>query len=300
MRYRVSRRLCALALATTIGCLALQLTVAQPAGAEAFCPQIIAGVGVGQNDFLKRFVETYVRCVPSQPWQLTVGWRYTERVQQALPYGMVSYSPRAPTGWDLSIIASYRERLGDYEGHRLPELIARRSWDGPGWVPSLELSVGAISIIEPAVSTERFGITARLRPPVVHLSPSAELRGNLRGGLYAYGSGQSHSYWVADLTAAKRLPRGGEIGLTYTRQDGTGSSPLAYDFTGFDQYVTARLGWPVSGSLNGSASVSFGLSTPVVTVREYVLSISHARGWSVGATLRMSDSRVLVTLSLPN
>lgn len=300
MRHRVARRLCAMAIGMTAGCLALQLAVPQLSGAGTFCPQIVPRAAVGRNDFLGRYVETYVRCVPSQPWQLTVGWRYTERAQQVLPYGMVSYSPRAPTGWDLSIIASYRERLGDYEGNRLPELIARRTWNGPGWVPSLEMSVGAISIIEPAVSAERFGISAGLRPPVVRLSPRAELRGNLRGGLYAYGSGQSHSYWVADLTAARRLPRGGEIGLTYTRQDGAGSSPLAYDFTGFDQYVTARLGWPVSGSLNGSASVSFGLTTPMVTVREYALSISHAGGWSVGATLRMSDSRVLVTLSLPN
>ncbi len=276
-----------------------QEAFAQAPEGEALCTRLSPTSTGGRNDVLGIFLEAGVVCQASPLWQLKFGWRYTDQSQHVSPFGVVLYTTPLPLGWYLSIATSYRERLGDYEGHRLPELILRRTWDSPSWVPSLELSAGVISVLQPPAQAGRVGTVAELRTPFWSLTPTTEVVGNLRTGLYAYDSGQSHSFWVAGMTAVQRLPLGLEFRLIYTRQEGVGSSPIRYDATAFDHYFITRLGWPMGAALKGGVSATFNLYTPAITVREYGLTVDHASGFGVGVTLRVSDSRLFLTLSTP-
>jgi hypothetical protein len=232
-------------------------------------------------------------------WSLRVGLRYTEQRGNVGPFAVAEYSRALDAGWRLIFAASGYERSGDYEIHRLPELTLR--WSPPtssGFLtPSLDLSVGSIQVFRPQAQTERAGVGLTLTTHPMRLGASTEVTPSLRVGGYSYGTGASHSFWVGSASLVHRPTSRMDLGLTYVRQDGTGTSPLAYDYVGLDNYVSGRVGMTLTPSDSASLTTTFGL-TPYAGVREYIVTWTRSAQWTGSLTWRQSDGRLLLGLTL--
>lgn len=274
--------------------LAASMVTAGPGHAQGFCSQIAPGGAAGSNTLLGQYYEIGLRCRPTAPWGVYAGLRYSEQFPNWNPFGILSYTTTVAPWWSMQFVVSARERLGDYEGNRLPEVLLTYFGPGPQWVPTLELSAGSISIrsVTPHLEAGRFGAIVGLRTPVWQMAPGLELVGRARGGGYSYGTGASHSFWTGGLEVTQRLRGGATLGLTYTLQDPIGgTSPLLYDQVGSERVISTRATWPVSEGITGVLSAAWNLHTPTITGREYVLQFNAAAGWSLGVGYRISDGK---------
>jgi len=103
-----------------------------PAAAEtgglAVCAQGSRPVlGGGYNDVLRFWAEAGIRCGVDTRGSITLGFRYAESRANVLPWISLSYAWPLREGPSLMLAAGVRERLGDWEGDRLPEATLRFS-----------------------------------------------------------------------------------------------------------------------------------------------------------------------------
>jgi hypothetical protein len=181
--------------ALILGTVAAVLPPVSSVEAQAVCSQLaLTGTG-GSNSLLGQFFELGLRCSPGYPLQLVVGGRWSEQHPTANAFGLLSYTIPLSQGWSASVVGSYRERLGDYEEHRLPEALLRYTEAGNGWIPSLELSSGSIQIVQPSVVATRLGGVLGLKSPVGRLAPGLEAVAAARVGAYSYDSGATQSFY---------------------------------------------------------------------------------------------------------
>lgn len=258
----------------------------------------------GHSDVLGVFGEFGVRCPPGPGWALAAGLRYTDQRAGVLPFALLTYTRPLGAGWRFGLTASARERAGDYEIDRLPELYLWWTLPGtpsrPSLMPSLQVFAGSITTLtlQPQPQTTRVGGALTLTLPL-GLGPMAELTPSLQLGALVYGTRQHHSYWVGTVNLTIRPAPRTEVGFAYLRQEGSGTSPLAFDQVNPDHLLTARVSRGLTSSDWVHAAITFTLVAPPATVKEYVLSWSRAGAWTVSVTYRQTDGKVFVGLTLP-
>ncbi len=265
------------------------------------CPNTRLLVGGGSSDLLGIFGELGLRCTPAPSWSLVTGLRYTEQRANVQPFAVLAYETPLALGWRVRLTTSVRERAGDYEIDRLPELYL---WwyppTGPSFlVPSLQLFVGSIATFRPQAQTTRAGGILVLGVRPLRLGANTELTPGLQLGGIAYGTGQNHSYWMGTVNLVIRPTSRTEVGFSYLRQEGFGVSPLAFDQVNLDHLFTARIGGALTRTDWVFVAATFTLVTQPATIKEYVLSWARAGAWTASVTFRQTDGKVFFGLTLP-
>ncbi len=294
-----SEGLRAVALAITVALsFAVALVTLTPgeALAQSSCREItLTGTG-GFNAGLNQFFELGVRCNPGDPFYFIVGGRWSDLNPSVNPFATLSYTRPLSGGWSAILAAGYRERLGDFEGHRLPELTLRYGGSANGWVPSLELSAGWFQIVAPEVQASRYGGTLALQSPTGRLGAGTEAIARMKVGGYGYSTGESNTFYSAGVEFMKKLGDRGSISLSYDNVGGSGTSPLLFDAPYVEQLLTGRLfTWTADGGMTGMIYASFTLHTPAIEGKEYGVELRSSKGWYIGAAYRVSDSRAFLT-----
>lgn len=249
----------------------------------------------GRTDVLGFFGEVGVRCAVGERGWVAVGVRYAESRGNALPWWSAGYSWRVGRDLTLSLRAGGRERLGDWEGDRLPELSVR--WALPPASPlrgQLEAGVGLFSVHGAAGGVVRAGARVDLFTRALPVGPgSAWLTAH--AGHHAYGGGVSQTFltWTANL----RVPvaQAAALHVSYVHSDSSGWSPLRFDSAGSDRYWTAYLqgsgrttGWRLGVTLDAAAGAG---------VREYQAGVGVGPNW-FGLVYRAADGRLLAVVSV--
>lgn len=247
--------------------------------------------GVAIYSPMGQFYEFGIRCNPGDPFKLVLGGRWSELNPTVNPFGTLSYAAPLSKGWNATLAAGYRERLGDFEGHRLPELTLSYAGNGAGWVPTLELSAGSFQILDPYVRATRFGGAVGLQSPVGRLGSKVEAVVRLRAGGYTYNTGDSQSFYSGGVELSAQVGRNGLFSIAYDNLGGSGTSPILFDAPLIEQVATGRFTWQVKPDVTGMLSASVNLHTPTVEGREYVFEFRSAGGRYIGVLHRASDSR---------
>ncbi len=288
----------------SILCILLGLGVGLSHAAEdpgTLCPNPRLTPAGGRNDLLGVYVELSLGCQPGPAWSLQTGLRYTEQRGTTEPFVVLTYQRLLAPVWGLIVSASRRERWGDYEIDRFPELTLR--WNPNArpvsWViPTLDLSLGSIAVARPQVQTTRAGAVLGLFGLPLTLPPRAELRPSVRLATYAYGTGQRHSFWVGTADLSTRPAPKVEVGVVFNHQEGFGVSPLAYDAINFEETLTSRIGLSVTRSATVALTATLLLTQPV-SMKEYVLALYQPGGWNGSVRWRQIDNLVLFSISAP-
>lgn len=272
---------------------------AQAVDLLSICPGLRPLVDAGRSDVLGPWAELGLRC-GSGPLSFQTGVRYTGLAQGAAPFAVLSLTyPLAPS-LALNLTGSLRERWGDYEINRLPELSLQWS---PGFSsflhPTFTLSAGIIDALQQNTQAFRTGGTATFSFTPLHVV-GLNVGATVQFGDYAYGTGQGFSYWTGVMSVSAQVTHSLQVGVAYVHQEGTGVSPLSYDFVGPDRYLAGQVSLAltpaVTISLGGTFNVP-GLPTPM---RDLTLSLSHpSQGWSVGVTWHQPTGQAVVIATLP-
>ncbi len=264
------------------------------------CPDVRPVVQGTSSDVLGTVAELKLHSCPGAPWSFIIGVRYMSQPGSVDPYVALVYSrPLAPR-LSLQLDATLNERSGDTLLNRLPEVSLRWSpfAHRTFLVPSLELSLGSISLYNPQVQAVRAAGVLNLTTQQIRLGPMVELTPSLRFGRLAYATGQTHTFWVGTVGLVVRPTSKTEVGVSYTRQEGSGASPLGYDAVGSDRTLSGRVGVVLSPSATVSVTANVSLQTQPSTITEYVFSWTRSGKWTVGFTWRQSDGRVLLGAGL--
>jgi hypothetical protein len=264
------------------------------------CQDLRPIVGGGRGDLLGLYGEASLRCRPMPALTVQLGLRYTEQRRNVSSFLVLSYDWPLGPGWWLNAKASVRERAGDYEIDRTPEITLRWVPAAPGalLLPAVDLSAGSISVHLPRNSATRVGAILSVSTRQVAFGPSGVVWGDVRLGSYSYGSGQNHNFWSGSVSLGVRPSAATEAVLTFFRSEGFGVSPLAFDNVGLDEVVTGRLSFQMSPTLTLSAGSTIALLAQPVAVREHFVTLTKVGAWTVGVTYRLSDGRLLFTAAL--
>ncbi|MGH2361252.1 MAG: hypothetical protein ACRDGM_12030 [bacterium] len=245
------------------------------------------------------FVGLGLRCSLTPNLSASAGFRYTDQRQETLPFLILAYSKPLTTGVTLSVTGSLRERWGDYEIDRLPEVSVQLTFlPGPSPSVSLQAFAGSITTLSTQVHTTRAGVTLDVAN-LFRLSPSMDVTPALRFGSIDYGTGQRHEFWVQSALLVIRAAPKVDLGMVYLKQDGQGTSPLLFDLISFDHTLSAWIGFAIMPTARVALSATANLFTvPSWTMKEYTLSWTRHGAWTGSLTWRVSDNRVLVGFSL--
>jgi hypothetical protein len=292
----------------------LVLVMARPAAA-AFpsdsCLTLRPLVDAGRTDVLGDYAEVGVRCL-SGPWSLELGTRFTEATQTTWPVGVLSYDHALDPSWHLLVVASARERVGDYEANRLPEVTLR--WKPPVsngmFSPSIEISAGSLQSVQFGTQALRAGVVATVATPSVRMG-SFSMGASIQAGDYTYGTGQNSSFYVAEIDAGVRISDAVGLELIYVNQQGFGTSPLVFDFVNLERVLIARLDVAVGPDAEVALSTSIFVpaqappptplipSPPSVSIRDASIVYSRpSQGWSIGVGWHQVDGRVFLIATL--
>jgi hypothetical protein len=288
--------------------------MAHPAAAAVpsdACATVRPLIDVGRTDVLGNYAEVGARCLFG-PWSIELGARFTEATQTTWPVGVLSYDHALDPSWHLIVAASARERVGDYEANRLPELTLR--WkpavpDG-AFAPSLDLSAGWLQSVQFGTQAFRTGAVATIASPSFRMG-SVSIGGSVQAGDYAYGMGQNTSFYVAEIDAGLRITQAVGVELIYVNQQGFGTSPLVFDFVNLERVLIARLDVAVGPDAEIAVSTSVFVpaqappstplipSPPSVFVRDASIVYSRpSQGWSIGVGWHQVDGRVFLIATL--
>jgi hypothetical protein len=230
-----------------------------------------------------------------------LGLRYTQATQAEWEFAVLSYNTSLSPDWHLNATASSREHGGDYEISRLPELTL--TWAPPSprslIIPTVDLLAGYIEAIQPQTQTFRTGGRVTLATPTFKVA-EVDLGLSLQVGDYAYGTGQSTSYWQEVANVTLHLSPSMDLGAMYLQQNGSGTTPLVYDFTGYDQYVIGTLSATLNPTVRLSFAVTFNIASQPGLVRDIVLYWTRpSDGWSIGVGQHQINGQLFFTASLP-
>jgi hypothetical protein len=224
------------------------------------------------------------------------GVRYASRTGSLNPFAVLTYSTTVAPHLRLMMIGSFRERVGDHEIHRMPDLWLRFDIPVMGWHFGLEAMAGHIHNLSLDVGTSRFGQRISLASPAWPILQGSAFGVGASMTWQQYGTGASHSFWQAWASWRTEFSAAVAFHLSYAVQDAVGTSPLAFDAVGRDQTLTPALHFRLTPEDVVSVAAVFGV-IPEFTPREYVLSWSRLGWWSLSATWRQSDGRILLGAS---
>ncbi|MDR7400531.1 MAG: hypothetical protein QN144_14640 [Armatimonadota bacterium] len=269
---------------------------AQP-GSTAVCPGgALPVVDGGRSSALGLFGELGVRCGLGDRGSVTFGLRYAESRAGVLPWATLSSSWPAGRATTVTLSVGLRERLGDWEGDRLPEVGLRLSSPDsapvPGW---LEAAAGLFNVYGVHSGVLRGGLRLHLFTRPLQMG-QASARLGIAAGYYRYSTGGDHAFltWTVDFRA--RLVRDVSFQLAYLQADSSGTSPLRFDAVGPDRYWTAGL----EGTAGSATAWRLGLlvdSAGGAGIREYRAAVGLGRNW-FSLTYRTADRQLLVGVSL--
>lgn len=265
----------------------------------SLCPGLRPLVDAGRSDALGPWAELGLRC-GGAPLNFQAGLRYTGLGQGAAPFAVLSLSYPLSSSLALNVTGSLRERWGDNEINRLPEVALQWSPASWGFIrPAFTLSAGLIDALQQHTEAFRAGGTATFAVTPVRVA-GIDFGATLQFGDYAYGTGQGFTYWTGVVSASTQISPSLQVGVAYIHQEGTGLSPLAYDFVGPDQYLAGQLSLALTPAITISLGGTFnvpGLPTPM---RDLTLSLSRpSQGWSVGVTWHQPTGQAVLTATLP-
>jgi hypothetical protein len=281
---------------------------ASPAGP---CLSLRPLVDVGRTDVLGDYAEVGAACDLGQ-WSFQVGARYTDVTHATWPVAKLSYETAFNASWRLLVAASARERVGDYEANRLPEITLQ--WKPPvpegALSPRLDLSAGWLQSVQFGSQALRAGAVATIATPTFRLGMFSA-GASLQLGDYAYGTGQNSSFYIAELDAGFRISETVGLELAYVIQQGFGTSPLVFDFVNLERILIAELHLGMGPDEQITLATTFFVpaqappatplipSPPVVSIRD--ASIIYERPseqWSVGVGWHESDGSVFLIATL--
>jgi hypothetical protein len=265
----------------------------------SLCPGLRPLVDAGRSDVLGPRAEFGIRC-GGTPLNLQMGLRYTGLGQGAMPFAVLSLVYPLSSSLALSVTGSLRERWGDYEINRLPEVTLQWSPASSGFIrPTFTLSAGLIDALQQNTEAFRAGGTAAFAVTPVRIA-GIDFGATVQFGDYAYGTGQGFTYWTGVVSASTQVSPSLQLGVAYIHQEGTGVSPLAYDFVGPDQYLAGQFSLALTPAITISLGGTFnvpGLPTPM---RDLTLSLSRpSQGWSVGVTWHQPSGQAVLIATLP-
>jgi hypothetical protein len=221
------------------------------------------------------------------------GVRYASRTGSLNPFGVLTYSTTVAPQLRLTLIGSFREMAGGHEIHRMPDLSLRYDIPLMGWSFGMEVMAGYIHNVSLDVGTWRFGQRLSLASPAWSVFPGSNFGLAANMTWYQYGTGASHSFWHASASWTTEFSPSAAFHLSYAIHDAVGTSPLAFDAAGRDHTVTSALRFRLTPEDVVSVAAVFGV-TPEFAPRAYVLSWSRLGWWSVSATWRPSDGRIIL------
>ena len=281
---------------------------ASPAGP---CLSLRPVVDVGRTDVLADYAEIRAACDFGQ-WSFQVGARYTDVTHATWPVAMLSYQTALNASWRLLVVANVRERVGDYEANRLPEITLQ--WKPPvpdgALSPRFAVSAGWLQSVQFGSQAMRAGAVAEIATPTVRLG-MVSAGASLQVGDYAYGTGQNSSFYVAELDAGYRISDRVGLELVYVSQQGFGTSPLVFDFVNLERVLIAQLHVGIGPDEEITLATTFFVPaqapppTPLIpspaptSIRD--ASIIYERPseeWSVGVGWHQSDGSVFVIATL--
>jgi hypothetical protein len=292
--------------------LALVLTrpteAASPTGA---CLRLRPIVDIGRTDVLGDYAEVDALCDFGQ-WSLQVGVRYTDVTHATWPVAKLSYETALDASWRLLVAASARERVGDYEANRLPEVTLQ--WKPPvpegALSPRLDVSAGWLQSVQFGTQTTRAGAVATIATPTLRLG-MVSAGASLQLGDYEYGTGQNSSFYILELDAGWRVSSTVGLELAYVYQQGFGTSPLVFDFVNLERILISWLHVGVGPDEQITLAASFFVppqappatplipSPPSVLVRDASIIYERpAEGWSAGIGWHQSDGAVFLIATL--
>jgi hypothetical protein len=261
-------------------------------GGLAVCAQRPRPVlGGGYNDVLRFWAEAGIRCGVDTRGSITLGFRYAESRANVLPWISLSYAWPLREGTSLMLAAGVRERLGDWEGDRLPEATLRFSLPSGtalgGW---FDVGAGLFNVYGAQSGVLRAGARVNLSTRPV---PLGSLSGWLTAdaGHYAYGTGDGHTFltWTANLRAP--VSEAVSLQVAYVQADSSGPSPLRFDLVGPDRYWTAHLQGTAPPAISWRAGVLVD-SMAGRGIREYQLGLRIQSNW-LNVAYRITDQRIL-------
>lgn len=292
--------------------LALTLThpteATSPAGP---CLSLRPLVDVGRTDVLANYAEVDALCDFGQ-WSIQVGARYTDVTHAIWPVAKLSYETALDASWHLLVAASARERIGDYEANRLPEVTLRWKPPVPGGAlaPTLDLSAGWLQSVQFGTQALRAGAVGTLATPALKAG-TVSAGASLQLGDYAYGTGQNSSFYIVELDAGWRISDTVGLELAYVYQQGFGTSPLVFDFVNFERVLIAQLHVALGPDEQVTLATSLFVpaqappATPLipapaaVTIRDASIVYERpAERWSVGVGWHQSDGSVFLIATL--
>ncbi len=268
-------------------------------------------VDVGRTDVLGNYAEVDALCDFGQ-WTIQVGARYTDVTHATWPVAKLSYDTALDASWHLLVAASARERVGDYEANRLPEVTLQwkpRVPDG-SLSPRLDVSVGWLQSVQFGTQTLRAGAVATLATPTLKLG-MVSAGASLQLGDYAYGTGQNSSFYVLELDAGFRISDTIGLELAYVYQQGFGTSPLVFDFVNLERVLLARLN--ITTGPDDEIAISTSIFVPAqappatplipspapVSIRDATITYSKpSQAWSIGIGWHQSDGSVFLIATL--
>ena len=253
-------------------------------------------LGGGFNDVLRFWAEAGIRCGVDTRGSITLGFRYAESRGNVLPWIGLGYTWPLREGPSLMLAAGLRERLGDWEGDRLPEATLRFSLPSGtvlgGW---FDVGAGLFNVYGAQSGVLRAGARLNLSSRPV---PLGSLSGWLTAdaGHYAYSTGDRHTFltWTANL----RVPVTEAVSfqVAYVQADSSGPSPLRFDLVGPDRYWTAHLQGTAAPATSWRAGVLVD-SMAGRGIREYQFGLGIESNW-LNVTYRTTDQRVLMGLTV--
>ncbi len=305
-RRRPSRLICLLLLIPLV--LTRATEAASPAGP---CLSLRPLVDVGRTDVLGDYAEVGAVCDFGQ-WSVQVGARYTDITHATWPVAKLSYETALDASWRLLVAASARERVGDYEANRFPEVTLQ--WKPPvpegALSPQLDISAGWLQSVQFGTQALRTGAVATIASPTFRMG-MVSAGASLQAGDYAYGTGQNSSFYVAELDAGFRFSDTVGLEFAYVTQQGFGTSPLVFDFVNLERILITQLHLGIGPDQQLTLTTTFFVpaqappATPLipspaaVTVRDASIIYERpSQQWSVGVGWHQSDNSVFLIATL--
>lgn len=274
-------------------CLAI-LTAPRGSGArtsEPGCQHLRLSPAVGRTGVLGTYAELAATCGIADGGVLRFGVRYTESRMDLRPYAALQYVwPLGDTTVSLNV--GLRERIGDWEVDRLPEVTVRWTLNPPSLLRgALEVTFGRFST-HAAGEGGRVGARLRLSSRTMPVRSGTTWL-TLDAAHYRYDRSQTQTslQWTVHL----HLPLTRDLGfqLGYQHVDAFGLSPLRFDSVSPTRVWSGYLLGPVGQRGTWWAGLSADTwATPAIL--ELHVGGRMELGW-LSLTYRLGDGRVFLT-----
>jgi hypothetical protein len=251
---------------------------------------------MGQSGVLGFYYGGGLQCATDR-LTLNLGTRATNFGNNILqPVAGITYTTALRDSLVVSLKASLRERIGDYEVNALPEFSL--SWNPPPHGRDVQLSAaaawGSYAATTVASIIQRTQFTTTASWPPWHVWPAVDARFSLTGAYEAYSTGDSQTWVQAEVAMGGPLGRSVDWYWSVADRNGWGVSPLKFDGTSGDAWTSAGFTFHLDSkwdlSLRGTynfytstrSSVQFEIRTTAFSNRPITLMYDTAGGTLTG------------------